>query len=74
MIEFTHYIDRWLVKYKNKSEDIENKLQNLSIDLREIEKELFSVKIKQEVIVAPLRDFIQEWLNNSVAKIFEIPV
>jgi hypothetical protein len=25
------------------------------------------------VIVAPLRNYIQEWLNNSIAKIFEIP-
>jgi hypothetical protein len=74
MIEFTHDdIDNWLVEYTNKNEDIENTLQNLSIDLREIEKELFNIKVKQEVIVAPLRDYIQEWLNNSIAKISEIP-
>jgi len=48
-------------------------LQNLSIDLREIENELFNVKLKQDVIVAPLRDYIQEWLNNSIDKIYEIP-
>jgi hypothetical protein len=60
MIEFTHdEIDSWLVEYTNKNENIENILQNLSVDLREIEKELFNVKIKQEVIVSPLRDFIQ---------------
>jgi hypothetical protein len=75
MIEFTHDdIDTWLVKYTNKNEDIENMLQNLSVDLREIEKELFNVKIKQEVIASPLRDFIQEWLNNSIAKISKTPV
>jgi hypothetical protein len=74
MIEFTHDdIDNWLVEYTNKNEDIENTLQNLSIDFREIEKELFDIKVKQEVIVAPLRDYIQEWLNNSIAKISEIP-
>jgi hypothetical protein len=74
MIEFTHDdIDSWLVEYTNKNEDIGNALQNLSIDLREIEKELFNVKVKQEVTITPLRDFIQEWLNNSIANIFEIP-
>ena len=47
MIEFTHDdIDIWLVEYTHKNEDIENILQNLSVDLREIEKELFNVKIK----------------------------
>ena len=74
MIEFTHDdIDSQLVEYKNKNEDIENVLQNLSLDLREIEKEFFNVKIRQEVIVAPLRDFIQEWLNTSITKISKIP-
>jgi hypothetical protein len=74
MIEFTHDdIDNWLVKYTNKNEDIENVLQNLSIILREIEKELFNINIKQEVTIAHLRDFIQEWMNTSIAKISEIP-
>jgi hypothetical protein len=74
MIEFTHDdIDNWLVEYTNKNEDIENTLQNLSIDHREIKHELFNIKVKQEVIVAPLRNYIQEWLNNSISKISEIP-
>ena len=59
MIEFTHDdLDIQLVEYTNKNEDIENILQNLSVDLREIERELFNVKIKREVFVTPLRDFI----------------
>ena len=75
MMEFTHDdIDSWSVKYKNKNEYIENILQNLSVYLGEIEKELFNIKIKQEVTIAPLRDFIQEQLNGSIAKISEIPV
>jgi hypothetical protein len=48
-------------------------LQNLSIDHREIENDFFNIKVKQEVIVSSLRDYIQEWLNNSIAKIYEIP-
>jgi hypothetical protein len=73
MIEFTHdKIDTWLVEYTNKNEDIENILQNLFVDLREIERELFNVKIKREVFVTPLRDFIPEWLNNSISKISKI--
>jgi hypothetical protein len=35
---------------------------------------LFNFKIKQEVIGSLLREYIQEWLNNSIAKIYEIPV
>jgi hypothetical protein len=74
MIEFTHDdIDSRLVEYTNKNEDIENALKKLSIDLREIEKEFFNAKVKQ-VIFTPLRDFIQEWLNNSNAEISQIPI
>jgi hypothetical protein len=53
MMEFTHNdIDSWLVEYTNKNEYIENILQNLSIDLREIENELFNININQEEVMA----------------------
>jgi hypothetical protein len=48
MMEFTHDdIDSWLVEYTNKNEYFENILQSLSVDLREIEKELFNINIKK---------------------------
>jgi len=28
--------------------------------------------VKQEVLISPLRDYIQEWLNNYIAKISKI--
>jgi hypothetical protein len=33
---------------------------------------LFDIKVKQKVIVSSSRDCIQNWLNNSIAKISEI--
>ena len=55
VIEYTENdIDNWLVEYANRNEDIETTLQNISIDYREYENELFNIKVKQEVIVAPL--------------------
>jgi hypothetical protein len=38
----------------NRNGDIETTLQNISIDYREYEIELFKIKVKQEVTVAPL--------------------
>jgi hypothetical protein len=47
MVEYTcDDIDSWLVEYTNINEYIETTLQNLSIDLREIEGELFNIKVK----------------------------
>jgi hypothetical protein len=74
MIEYTEDdIDNWLVEYANRNEDIETTLQNISIDYREYENELFKIKVKQEVIVAPLRQYIEEWLKRAIIKITEGP-
>jgi hypothetical protein len=74
MVEYTNDdIDSWFVEYTNRNEDIETTLQNLSIDSREIESELFNIKVKKEVIVAPLREYIEEWINKASTKITEIP-
>jgi len=73
MVEFTRDdIDNWLVEYTNKNEEIENTLQHLSFDYKEVEHELFNIKVKQEVIVSLLRDYIKKSLNNFIAKISEI--
>jgi hypothetical protein len=40
-------------------------------DYREIEGTLFDIKVKQEVIVAPLRDYIEKWLESTLIKITE---
>jgi hypothetical protein len=69
MVEFTHDdIDNWLVEYTNKNEEIENNLKNLSIEHREVEHELFNIKLKQEVTISRLRDYIQNWLHNSLPR------
>jgi len=61
MIEYTENdIDDWLVEYANRNEDIETTLQNISIDYKKYENELFIIKVKLEVTVAPLREHIEE--------------
>ena len=74
MVEYTYDdIDNWLVEYRNKNEAIETVLKTLAIDHREIESELLNIKLKQEVIVSPLREYIQEWLNKAITNIGEFP-
>ena len=64
-------IDKWLIEYANRNEDIETTLQNLSIDYREYENELFKIEFKQELIVSPLQQYIEEWLKRALIKIIE---
>ena len=75
MIEYIENdIDNWLVEYANRNEDIETTLQNISIDYREYENELFKIKVKPEVIVSHLREYIEEWLKRDIIKISEGPM
>jgi hypothetical protein len=56
-------IESWLVSYANKNEDIEDTLHQLSYELRELEGILFDIKIRQEINVAPMKDYIEDWLK-----------
>jgi hypothetical protein len=71
-VEFSEEeVERWLVRYINKNDDIEDTLHQLSIDLRELENELFEIKTKHEIMVALMREYIEEWLTKSLVKITE---
>jgi hypothetical protein len=39
------------------------------MDMREFENELFEIKTRHEIIVAPLKEYIEEWLRKSLIKI-----
>jgi hypothetical protein len=52
-------VDNWLVDYSIQNEEIKQPLCNLSIDLRELERELFNIKIRHEINVAPMRSYIE---------------
>jgi hypothetical protein len=43
-------VERWLVRYINKNDDIEDMLHQLSIDLIEMENELFEIKTNKILI------------------------
>jgi hypothetical protein len=53
---FKEEVERWFVLYINKNDDIEDMLHQLSIDLRELENELFKIKTKNEIMVASMME------------------
>jgi hypothetical protein len=62
-------VDNWLVDYSVQNEEIDQALRNLSIDLRELENEIFNIKIWDEINVAPMRSYIEEWLQRAIDKL-----
>jgi hypothetical protein len=62
-------VDNWLVDYLVQTEEIDQALRNLSIDLRELENEIFNIKIWDKINVAPLRGYIEEWIQRPIEKL-----
>jgi len=59
-------IDNCLVDYSMKNKDIEEKIHDISHDLRDFEGELFSIKIRHEINVAPMKNYIEDWFKNAM--------
>jgi hypothetical protein len=64
-------VDNWLVDYSVQNEEIAQVMRNLSIDLRELEKKFFNIKIWDEINMAPLRDYIEEWIQREIEQVVD---
>ena len=42
---------------------------NKKMYLREFENQLFEIKTKHEIVVAPLREYIEDWLKKALIRI-----
>jgi hypothetical protein len=62
-------IDNWLMDYSMKNQDIEEALHGISLDLRDLEGELFNIKIRQEIYMAPMKSYIEEWFKKAIDKL-----
>jgi hypothetical protein len=40
-----------------------------SIDIRDLEGELFNIKIRHEINVAPMESYIEEWFKKAIDKL-----
>jgi hypothetical protein len=53
------------------NDEVDDTLHQSEMDLREFENQLFEIKTKHEIIVAPLREYIEEWLKKALIRITE---
>jgi hypothetical protein len=63
------HVHDWLVKYAVQNEEIHQALSNLSIDFQELENDLFNIKIQNEINVAPMRAYIEEWVEIQLKQV-----
>jgi len=56
-------VENWLINYVNKNEDIEYTLHKASIEYQDIKDSLFDIRVRHEVSVVPMRDYVENWLK-----------
>lgn len=64
-------IQMWIVDYVNINNIFYVIICKSHDEVIEIEKEIFKMKTKQEVIVPPLQDFIFYWLEKHLVVVFK---
>jgi hypothetical protein len=57
------------VDYSVKNQDIEEAVHGISLDLRDLERDLFNIKIWNEINVASMNMYIKEWFKKSIDKL-----
>jgi hypothetical protein len=72
ILEYGVYeVENWLVDYSTHNEEIEQALHSISMDLRKLENELFDIEIRDEINVAPMRSYIEEWFQRRMDKLID---
>jgi hypothetical protein len=62
-------IDNWMVYYSTKNHDIEEAIHGISHDLRDLEGELFNIKIRHKINVAPMKNYNEDWFKKEIDKL-----
>jgi phosphotransferase system IIA component len=52
-----------------KKQDIEEAVHGISLDLRDLEGELFNIKIWHEINVALMKNYIEDWFKKEIDKL-----
>jgi hypothetical protein len=53
---FEDEVEKWLVQYFNRNDEVENTLHQSNIYLRQSKNQWFEIKTKHEITMAPLRE------------------
>jgi hypothetical protein len=61
--------DNWLMEYTMKNQDIEGEIHGISLYLRDLEGDLFNIKIWHEISMAPMKSYIEEWFKKAIDKL-----
>ena len=69
-----HHLDEhehWVLDYAVHNEEIEQSLHSISMDLRKLENDLYDIEIRDEINMAPMRNYIEEWFQHRMDNLIQ---
>jgi hypothetical protein len=64
-------LESWVLDYSTHNEEIEQSLHSISMDLRKLENDLFDIEVQDEINVAPMRSYIEEWFQRRMDNLIQ---
>jgi hypothetical protein len=62
-------IYNWMVDYFVKNQDIDEEIHGISHELRDLEAKFFNIKIRHEINVALMKNYIEDWFKKEIDKL-----
>jgi hypothetical protein len=64
-------LEHWVLDYSTHNEEIEQSLHSISMDLRKLENNLYDIEIRDEINMAPMRSYIEEWFQQRMDNLIQ---
>jgi len=64
-------INHWIVTFVNDNEYHLSSVDHLRSLFKEIEEDIFSLRVKQDIIVPPMKEYNNEWIKKSLQQIID---
>jgi hypothetical protein len=59
----------WLVTFVNENEDHLSTIDQLHVEFKEIEEDIFMLRVKKEITIPLIKEYINEWLKKLLQEI-----
>jgi hypothetical protein len=63
--------EHWVFDYASHNEEIEHSLHSISVDIRKLENDLYDIEIWDEINIAPMKIYIEEWFQQRMDSLIQ---
>jgi hypothetical protein len=67
LVEFPkEELKQWLVTFVNDNEEHLSAIEQLQVECKEVEEEIFMLQVKQEITIPPIKNYIDDLVKNTL--------